>query len=305
MADIDIKRLRKDSLEIKRILVGVAGGSAAGKTTLCTNIRKEMTYDGCFNVLIVPLDCFYKGLDKTKVNAKDYNFDHPDALDFDQAYECLLKLLNGEKAAIPRYNFVTHSPEEEKDIVEPTEVILFEGILSLYDARIRDLMQYKIFMHCDDDIRLCRRIVRDVKERGRDVSGVLHQYNRFVKRSFDEYIKPTMNYADMIVPGSRNNMVSVQFIVQHLKTKAKQIGVYKKTVKKQIVFDGDVVESFEHNILNQGQKKEGYSTSEDLTFKKGMVFPTSDEMKRDINRNFEIMTDKFNFKRATQIFKEY
>jgi uridine kinase len=108
-----------------------------------------MTYDGCFNVLIVPLDCFYKGLDKTKVNPKDYNFDHPDALDFGEAYNCLVKLMNGEKAAIPRYNFVTHSQEEEKDIVEPTEVILFEGILSLYDARIRDLMQYKIFMHCD------------------------------------------------------------------------------------------------------------------------------------------------------------
>ena len=74
---------RKESLEIKRILVGVAGGSAAGKTTLCSNIRKEMTYDGEFNVLIVPLDCFYKSLDKTKTEARDYNFDHPDALDFD------------------------------------------------------------------------------------------------------------------------------------------------------------------------------------------------------------------------------
>lgn len=98
--------------------------------------------------MIIPLDCFYKDLDKS-VNPKDYNFDHPDSLDFESAYDCLFKLLNGEVAAIPRYNFTTNSQEKEKDLVEPTEVILFEGILALYDERIRDLMQYMIYIHCD------------------------------------------------------------------------------------------------------------------------------------------------------------
>ena len=104
---------------------------------------------------------------------------------------------------IPVYSFKTHSREPQGELIEPREVIFFEGILALYDARIRNLMNFKIFIHCDDDIRLCRRIVRDVNERGRQVEGVLHQYNRFVKKSFDNYIKPTMNYADIIVPGSR------------------------------------------------------------------------------------------------------
>lgn len=108
-------------------------------------------------------------------------------------------------------------------------MIVFEGILALYDERIRALMSYKIFIHCDgkwcviylDDIRLCRRILRDVNERGRTVESVLSQYNRFVKSSYDDFIAPSMSVADIIIPGSRDNHISVSFIVNNLKNLAK------------------------------------------------------------------------------------
>lgn len=100
-------------------------------------------------------------------------------------------------------------------------------------------------MHCDDDIRLCRRMLRDISERGRDVNGVLVQYNRFVKGAFDKYIKPTMNFADLIVPGSRNNRVSVNFIVQHLQSQAKHLHVFKETMKIKTAFLDDTIPSLE------------------------------------------------------------
>lgn len=114
-----------------------------------------MQYDGAFECLIVSLDSFYKPIDKTKVVIENYNFDHPEAIDFDLAFERLQSLLDGFQTKIPRYNFVTHSREAESDLAEPTDVILFEGIFSLYDDRIRNLMTYKIFVHCDGKVQIC------------------------------------------------------------------------------------------------------------------------------------------------------
>ena len=176
-----------------------------------------MAYDGDFNLTLISLDNFYFGIDKTKVSLKDYNWDHPDALDFDEAYRVLLSLIEGKPTQVPRYSFIKNKREDEYDTVYPNEVIFFEGLFALYDRRIRNLMNYRIFIHCDDDIRLCRRIIRDVNERGFVVEAVLYQYNRFVKPAYDNYIKSTMNYADIIVPGSKHNQVSYMFITQHLK----------------------------------------------------------------------------------------
>jgi len=129
--------------------VGVAGGSAAGKTTLCESVRESMSFDKDFEITIVSLDSFYKGLDKSVVEVKDYNFDHPDALDFDLAYSVLLRLLEGSPADIPNYDFCTHNRTETWNLTMPTTVIFFEGILAFYDERIRNLMHYKFFIHCD------------------------------------------------------------------------------------------------------------------------------------------------------------
>ena len=105
--------------------------------------------------------------------AKDYNFDHPEAIDWDLAYENICQLMRGEKALIPVYSFVTHQRSAEFEEKQPADIILVEGILALYDERIRSKLNYKIFVHCDHDVRLCRRILRDVEQRGRDVEGIL------------------------------------------------------------------------------------------------------------------------------------
>ena len=227
-----------------RILIGVTGGSAAGKTTLCENIKKLMAIDGNFRVVIIPLDAFYKSVDKEKVNINEYNFDRPQALDFDMAFKVLTDLMSGQKAQLPKYCFVTHQRLKEVEEVEPSEIIMFEGIMALYDPRIRNLMKYKIFIHCDDDIRLCRRITRDVQERGRTVEGVLHQYYQSVKEAYKAYIYPTIRYADLIVPGSRNNKVSVDFIVRHMKNITREIQFYRRAINTKIYFYGEVLESF-------------------------------------------------------------
>lgn len=146
------------------------------------------------------------------------------------AFRVLSDLMRGQKAQIPKYCFTTHQRLKEVEEVEPTEIIMFEGIMALYDPRIRNLMKYKIFIHCDgksnvksDDIRLCRRIKRDVKERGRTVENVLHQYYKFVKDAYRDFVYPTIRYADLIVPGNRNNNVSVDFIVRHMKNMTREM----------------------------------------------------------------------------------
>jgi len=130
---------------------------------------------------------------RKKVHSGDYNFDHPDAFDWNLLEETLRELRDGKAAKIPTYDFVTHSRKDEtySKTIYSIAIILFEGILAFYQPNIRDLMNMKIFVDTDADTRLSRRILRDISERGRDLEGVLLQYQRFVKPSFDDYILPT------------------------------------------------------------------------------------------------------------------
>lgn len=188
------------------ILVGVAGGSASGKTSFCEDLAKNLG----LSCVLVSTDNFYKDLTPEQLaNVASFNFDHPDALDFDEMFRCLAGLLRREVVEIPVYSFVHNARTGEKLTVNPADVVLLEGIYSLYEERIRVLMYMKIFVQTDDDIRLARRLLRDSKERGRDVTGILKQYMTFVKPSFDDYIKPTMKHADIIVPHESRNRGTV------------------------------------------------------------------------------------------------
>ena len=206
-------------MSAKPILVGVAGGSASGKTSFCDDLSKNLG----LSCVLVSTDNFYKDLTPDQlVNVGAYNFDHPDALDFDEMYRCLTGLLRREDVQIPVYSFVTNSRTGETILLHSADVVLLEGIYSLYEERIRILMYMKIFIQTDDDIRLARRLLRDSKERGREVSGILKQYMTFVKPAFDDYIKPTMKHADIIVPHESKNRgkshsVAMHVIVQTLK----------------------------------------------------------------------------------------
>jgi uridine kinase len=180
------------------------------------------------------------------VSITEYNFDHPNALDFDLAYKTLINLRDSsEKVAIPQYSFIEHARMKDPAFVGPANIIFFEGLMAFHDKRIRDLLTYKIFINCDgkaevilDDIRLCRRLRRDTTERGRSVISVLEQYNKFVKKAFRDFILPTAVYADIIIPGFRNNRVSVDFIVQNIKNMAKRITFKERAIKTKIFIFG-------------------------------------------------------------------
>jgi uridine kinase len=194
------------------ILVGVAGGTASGKTMLCQAISEQLGV----HCVILEMDHFYRGLTANDV-ASEYNFDSPEAIDFAEASRVLSELMEGRASQVPIYDFVTHRRSAETREMQSAEVILYEGLFALYDEDIRSRMKIKIFVQTDDDIRLGRRLKRDLQSRGRDIEGVLYQYFKFVKPSFDDVIAPTSKFADIIVPNWNTNTVSIRMIVNTLK----------------------------------------------------------------------------------------
>ncbi|XP_074590174.1 uridine/cytidine kinase UKL1, chloroplastic-like [Curcuma longa] len=211
-----------DAVSLKQpFFIGVCGGTASGKTTVCDRIIQQL-HD--HRVVLVNQDSFYCGLTaEESKHAQDYNFDHPDAFDTEQLLECMKKLKSGYSVNVPIYDFKKHQrcPENFRK-VNASDVIILEGILVFHDSRVRDLMNMKIFVDTDPDIRLARRIKRDTIERGRDVNSVLEQYGKFVKPSFDDFILPSKKYADVIIPRGGDNIVAIDLIVQHIRTKLGQ-----------------------------------------------------------------------------------
>ena len=203
--------------EGKPYFIGIAGGTASGKTTLCREIIKQLNMVGDFTLLT--MDNFYKDLTPEQMaDVANYNFDSPDSLDFDEMLEAVKGLLEYKDVEIPDYDFSTNSRKKEKITLKSSHFILFEGILALHDERLRDLMDFKIFVHEDADIRLLRRIKRDTTERGRTVDGVLFQWHKTVKPSYDEFVHWTLKQADIIVNGNDTNKKAIDFIVSNLKT---------------------------------------------------------------------------------------
>ncbi|KAK3133773.1 hypothetical protein QOZ80_6AG0540840 [Eleusine coracana subsp. coracana] len=202
-------------------VIGVSGGTASGKTTVCDMIIQQL-HD--HRVVLVNQDSFYRGLTpEESARAQDYNFDHPDAFDTEQLLECMGQLKRGLHVNIPIYDFKKHRRcSESFRKVNASDVIILEGILVFHDQRVRNLMDMKIFVDTDADIRLARRIRRDTVERGRDISSVLDQYGRFVKPAFDDFVLPSKKYADVIIPRGGDNHVAVDLIVQHIRTKLGQ-----------------------------------------------------------------------------------
>jgi len=159
-----------DTLKAKPIMVGVIGATASGKTSICEIIHKNLGVD----CAMIPLDNFYKGLGEADHNnAENYDFDHPSALDMDLAFEKLREIKSGKDIEIPTYDFTLHARTNEIKKIRAAPVVIFEGILSLYEEKIRDLMDLKIFVLTDMDICLSRRLLRDIRERGRSVHSVL------------------------------------------------------------------------------------------------------------------------------------
>ncbi|XP_069702106.1 uridine-cytidine kinase-like 1 isoform X2 [Periplaneta americana] len=204
--------------QVEPFVIGICGGSASGKTTVAAKIIESLDVPW---VTLLSLDSFYKVLNEKQheLAAKnEYNFDHPDAFDFELMAATLQRLKEGKKVEVPVYNFVTHSRESRTKTMYGANVIIFEGILAFYHAEILRMLDMKIFVDTDADVRLARRLKRDICQRGRDLEGVLKQYCNLVKPAFYHYIAPTMVHADIIVPRGGENEVAIELIVHHVHT---------------------------------------------------------------------------------------
>ncbi|KAF7996599.1 hypothetical protein HCN44_002245 [Aphidius gifuensis] len=204
--------------QVEPFVIGICGGSASGKTTVATKIIESLDVPW---VTLLSMDSFYKVLNQKQhemAERTEYNFDHPDAFDFELLKMTLQRLKEGKKADVPIYNFVTHSRENRSKPMYGANVIIFEGILTFYNEEVRKLCDMKVFVDTDADVRLARRIRRDISHRGRDLEEVLKQYCTMVKPSYFYYIAPLMVHADIIVPRGGDNAVAIELIVQHVHT---------------------------------------------------------------------------------------
>lgn len=218
MTGIGPGRRSASKCKFQPFFIGIAGGTASGKSTVCQLIIHAL---GDQRVALLSLDDFYRDLTaEERENVIDHNFDDPFAFDV----PCVLNVLDTLKfcspAKTPVYDFCHHrrDPEKQTD-VKPADVVILEGILVLHIPEIVQRLNMKLFVDTDDDVRLARRIRRDTVERGRDVEGVITQYVRFVKPAFEKYVLPSKLNADVIIPWSGENAVAVDLIAQHIRSK--------------------------------------------------------------------------------------
>lgn len=190
-------------------IIGICGGSGSGKTTIVRKIS-ELVSDFVF----IPQDNYYKSAEYiSNANITAFNFDHPDAFDNDLIIEQLSALKRGEGIEMPTYDFVHHRRTQETITVEPRKVVIFEGIMIFTNKAVRDLIDLKIFVDTPDDIRFIRRLIRDIKERGRTLDSVVQQYMDVVRPGHYEFIEPTKAFADIIIPEGGANERALNVLV--------------------------------------------------------------------------------------------
>ena len=194
-------------------IIGITGGSGSGKSTVVKKIREVFK-----DAVIIAQDNYYKSASYVNnSNITAFNFDHPDAFDTDLMLEHLEMLKNGMSIEMPQYDFVTHSRTDTTKHVKPSDVMILDGLMVLYDKRIRDLLDLKVYVDTPDDIRFIRRLKRDLTERGRTVDSVIKQYVDVVRPGFINFIEPTKEFADIIIPEGGYNEKALKVIISFLK----------------------------------------------------------------------------------------
>jgi uridine kinase len=192
------------------MIIGVAGGTGSGKTTLAENIARAFGD----RVAVITHDSYYREQnDKSYEERCRQNYDHPDAFETDLLCEHLEALARGESVDVPIYDYTVHNRSSRTERVEPRAVVILEGILIFCDERLREEMDLKIFVDTDADERILRRIARDTKERGRSLDSVIDQYLTTVKPMHDAFVEPYKRYADVIVPGGGSNPAALDMII--------------------------------------------------------------------------------------------
>lgn len=197
------------------VLIGITGGTGSGKSTIADALYSTFSTD---SIVMIQQDMYYK--DQSHLTMEERvktNYDHPMAFDNDLLVNHLNCLINGKSIQKPRYDFTIHNRAEETTTVEPRDIILVDGILILEDERIRELLDIKVYVDTDADIRILRRLVRDIKERGRTVESVIDQYLTMVRPMHMQFTEPSKKYADIIVPEGGHNYVAIDILMAKIK----------------------------------------------------------------------------------------
>ncbi len=192
------------------LVIGIAGGTGSGKTTVVNRIVQELPIE---EICVISQDSYYKSTDSLSLEERTkINFDHPRAIDFDLLIKHLKELRKGNVIEQPVYSFISHNRTKDTVKTHPRKVVIVEGILIFTSEELRSLFDIKVFVHADADERLIRRIRRDINERGRDIDEVLDRYQDTLKPMHQQFIEPTKSYADIIIPNDRHNEVAIDIV---------------------------------------------------------------------------------------------
>ncbi len=199
---------------MKRIIIGIAGGSGSGKTTLANRLKEQFAPN---ETLLISHDSYYKQHDDlTYEERTQLNYDHPDAFDTDLMIQQLTDLRNGIAVECPTYDYTVHNRSEATVHCEPAPVIIVEGFLLFVDPRLADMFDFRIFVDTDADVRILRRILRDVNERGRTLDSVITQYLTTVKPMHEAFVEPSKRKANLIVPEGGKNAAALEMLVRYI-----------------------------------------------------------------------------------------
>ena len=197
-------------------IVGIAGGSASGKTTIVEQIQNHFGD----RIQVIGHDRYYRAHDDMPFAQRcKLNYDHPDAFETDRMVRDVLQLKAGNSIQLPVYDYADHNRSPETVTVQPKPIMIFEGILVLEDPQLRSLMDLKVYVDTDADERIMRRISRDTLERGRSIDSIITQYRETVKPMHDKYVEPSKYYADVIIPWGGENKVGIDMLMEYLNTK--------------------------------------------------------------------------------------
>ena len=196
------------------MFIGICGGTGSGKTTIARSIVEAV---GCERVVLVEQDSYYRNLADMPLDERHQaNFDHPDSIDSDMLVNHLMRLKQGLTVEMPLYDFVTHTRSDRIEIIEPKPVVIVEGILIFSEPRVLDLLDVRVFVDTPDDVRLMRRLRRDITERGRTFERTLEQYERTIRPMHFEFVVPSKRHADLIIPEGGENRVAIDAIISRV-----------------------------------------------------------------------------------------
>lgn len=205
----------------KPLIIGVGGGSGSGKTTVVRHILNGI---GEENIQLLQHDSYYRDLGHLPLSErKKQNFDHPSSLETELMIRHVEALKSGYKVEVPVYDFAAHTRSDATESVTPKGIILLDGILIFTEPELRKQMDIKLFVDTDDDVRVLRRIKRDIMERGRDLEGVINQYELYVRPMHLEFVEPSKRYADIIIPRGGENQVALEMVIATIRERLKSI----------------------------------------------------------------------------------